>query len=47
VFWAIGLVGLLHHRRRLRTVRGLELDPFHRAVARQWRQRDRVRRTRV
>ena len=47
LFWAIGLVGLLHHRRLLRTARGLEIDPFHRAVARQWRGRDRGRRTRV
>jgi MFS family permease len=39
LFWVIGLVGVLHSRRRLRTVRGLELDPFPRAVARQWRQR--------
>jgi MFS family permease len=45
LFWAIGLAGMLHHRRRLRTVRGLQLDPFHRAVARQWRQRDRMRRS--
>jgi MFS family permease len=39
LFWAIGLVGLLHHRRRLKAARGLQLDPFHRAVRRYWRQR--------
>jgi MFS family permease len=43
VFWAIGLFGLLHHRRKLKLARGLQLDPFHRAVARYWRQRDRRR----
>ena len=37
-FWAIGLAGLLYSRRRLRTVRGLQLDPFPRAVARVWRE---------
>jgi MFS family permease len=36
-FWTIGLAGLLYSRRRLRTVRGLQLDPFPRAVARVWR----------
>lgn len=41
LFWAIGLVAVLRSRRRLRTVRGLQLDPFHRAVARQWRGRRR------
>jgi MFS family permease len=39
IFWAIGLIGLLHHRRRLRAARGLELDPLHRAVVRVWRRR--------
>jgi hypothetical protein len=44
VFWAIGLVGVLHNRRRLRAARGLQLDPFPRAVARAWRdRRDRQR----
>jgi MFS family permease len=44
VFWAIGLIGVLHNRRRLRAARGLQLDPFPRAVVRLWRQRrDRVR----
>jgi nitrate/nitrite transporter NarK len=43
VFWGIGLVGVLHNRRRLRAARGLELDPFPRAVVRLWRgRRDRV-----
>ena len=39
LFWAIGVIGVLHNRRRLRTARGLELDPFPRAVARAWRGR--------
>jgi MFS family permease len=39
VFWAIGLIGVLHNRRRLRAARGLELDPFPRAVVRLWRGR--------
>jgi MFS family permease len=43
LFWAIGLVGLLHQRRRLKAVRGVQLDPFHRAVRRYWRERERVR----
>jgi MFS family permease len=44
VFWAIGLVGVLHNRRRLRAARGLELDPVPRAVMRLWRgRRDRLR----
>ena len=47
LFWAIGLIGLLHHRRLVRTARGLEIDPFHRAVARQWRSRGRARRSRT
>jgi MFS family permease len=38
-FWVIGLVGVLHNRRRLRAARGLELDPFPRAVVRVWRRR--------
>jgi len=38
-FWAIGLTGLLRTRRRARAARGLELEPFHRAVVRHWRQR--------
>jgi MFS family permease len=41
VVWAIGLVGLLRTRRRLRTVRGVQLDPFPRAVLRRWRRRRR------
>ncbi|MGH2858634.1 MAG: MFS transporter, partial [Solirubrobacteraceae bacterium] len=36
-FWAIGLTGMLRSRRRLRTARGLALDPLPRAVARRWR----------
>jgi hypothetical protein len=44
VFWAIGLIGVLHNRRRLRAARGLDLDPFPRAVVRVWRgRRARVR----
>jgi hypothetical protein len=38
-FWAVGLAGVLYSRRRLRTVRGLQLDPFPRAVIRVWRER--------
>ncbi len=44
VFWAVGLVGVLHNRRRLRAARGLQLDPVPRAVVRLWRgRRDRPR----
>jgi sugar phosphate permease len=44
VFWAIGLIGVMHNRRRLRAARGLDLDPFPRAVVRVWRgRRARVR----
>jgi MFS family permease len=44
VFWAIGLVGVLHNRRRLRVARGVQLDPVPRAVVRLWRgRRDRLR----
>jgi len=44
VFWAVGLIGVLHNRRRLRAARGLQLDPVHRAVVRLWRgRRERVR----
>ena len=32
--WAIGLAGVLYSRRRLRTARGIELDPFPYAVVR-------------
>jgi MFS family permease len=39
LFWAIGVVGLLHNRRRLRAARSVELDPFPRAVVRYWRGR--------
>jgi sugar phosphate permease len=39
LFWAVGLAGFLHNRRRLRAARGIELDPFHRAVLRVWRRR--------
>ena len=39
LFWGVGLFGLLRARRRLRTARGLELDPFHQAVARKYRDR--------
>ena len=37
VFWTLGLVSLLRSRRRLRTARGLALDPFPHAVLRTWR----------
>ncbi|MBV9416655.1 MAG: hypothetical protein JO363_16855, partial [Solirubrobacterales bacterium] len=39
VFWAVGLTGLLLTRRRLRAVRGIQLDPFPYAVMRVWRRR--------
>jgi MFS family permease len=39
LFWTIGLLGLLRTRRRLRATRGVELDPFPRAVARVYRRR--------
>jgi MFS family permease len=39
LFWGIGLIGVLHSRRRLRAARGLDLDPFPHAVARRWRGR--------
>jgi MFS family permease len=39
VFWAVGIVGLLRSRARLRRIRGLQLDPFPSAVARAWRRR--------
>ena len=37
--WAIGLTGVLVTRRRLRAARGIDLDPFHRAVVRVTRSR--------
>jgi MFS family permease len=44
IFWGVGLVGVLHNRRRLRAARGLQLDPFRHAVVRLWRgRRDRLR----
>jgi hypothetical protein len=39
LFWAIGLAGVLHNRRRLRAARGLQLDPLPRVVARYLRDR--------
>jgi len=45
LFWGVGVIGLLRSRRRLRTARGLELDPLHQAVARVYR-RQREDRTR-
>jgi MFS family permease len=39
--WAIGLAGVLVSRRQLRAARGIELDPFHHAVARRARARRR------
>jgi MFS family permease len=37
--WAVGLVGIIGSRRRLREERGVDLDPFPRAVARVTRER--------
>lgn len=37
VLGGVGLVALLHSRRRLRAARGLALDPFPHAVLRTWR----------
>jgi MFS family permease len=39
LFWAVGLAGLLYSRRRLRSARGIRLDPFPHAVIRVWRAR--------
>ena len=39
VFWGVGLAGLLYSRRRLRSARGIRLDPFPQAVIRVWRAR--------
>jgi hypothetical protein len=39
LFWGVGLLGVLRARRRLRTVRGIVLDPFPYAVVRVWRRR--------
>ena len=39
LFWAIGLIGFFRCRRTLRAARGLELAPFHRAVAKRLRER--------
>ncbi len=39
LLWVVGLVGVLQARRRLRRVRGIELDPFPVAVVRVWRRR--------
>jgi len=39
LFWGIGLIGVLHNRRRVRRARGLVLDPFPHAVVRRWRER--------
>jgi hypothetical protein len=39
VFWGVGLAGLLYSRRRLRSARGIQLDPFPQAVIRVWRAR--------
>jgi MFS family permease len=39
VFWAVGLLGFLRARRRLKATRGITLDPFHRAVVRVARDR--------
>jgi sugar phosphate permease len=39
LFWAVGLVGFLHARRRLKARRGLVLDPFPRALVRVARDR--------
>lgn len=37
LLWAIGLYGVFRHRRLLKLDRGIELDPFHRAVVRRAR----------
>src|SRR5207248_714409 len=42
-FWAVGLAGVLYSRRRLRAIRGVELDAFPYAVVRVWRQRRAIR----
>jgi MFS family permease len=39
VVWAVGLAGVLRSRRRLRTARGVALDPAHAAVRRLARER--------
>lgn len=39
LFWVVGMIGVLRSRRRLRAARGLQLDPFPRAVVRVWRRR--------
>jgi predicted MFS family arabinose efflux permease len=41
--WGVGVAGVLTSRRRLRTARGIELDPFPVAVARVARERRRER----
>ena len=46
LFWGVGLIGVLHNRRRLRAARGLDLDPFPHAVVRRWRGRGRGERPR-
>lgn len=38
VFWTVGVLGVLHNRRRLRAARGVQLDPFPRAVMRYLRE---------
>jgi hypothetical protein len=35
--WAIGLIGVVRSRRRLRATRGLQLEPLYRAALRHWR----------
>ena len=39
LFWAVGLVGFLRTRRRLKAAKGIVLDPFHLAVVRVTRER--------
>jgi hypothetical protein len=39
LLWAVGLVGVVRTRRRLRAHLGVDLDPFHRAVVRVTRDR--------
>jgi MFS family permease len=43
IFWGVGLIGVLHSRRRLRAAKGLVLDPFPHAVVRVWRERSGAR----
>jgi hypothetical protein len=39
IFWAVGLSAFIHTRRRLRTARQLEIEPFPRVILRALRRR--------